>query len=356
MIRGPGRREIGHGNLAERSLKNLVPEDFTYTIRITSDITESNGSSSMASVCGGCLALMDAGVPISAPVAGISVGLIAHEGGRIMLTDIIGDEDHFGDMDFKVAGSEKGVTGVQVDLKIHGLDPAFVKDILERARSARLRILDTMKQTLAAPRPELSPYAPVILTATIPVDKIGALIGPGGKNIRKIQEETATAISIEDDGTVQIAGDSTEAAEAGRQIVLDFVAEAEIGRIYDGTVTRLMSFGAFVRILPDTEGMVHISEICEERVESIEDKLNVGDAVRVRVIEIDDRGRVNLTMRKLDEEFDPSAHIKRSGPRSGGDRGDRGDRGGRARRHSDRSHGSRDRDSHDRQRRRPPRG
>ena len=347
-IRGPGRREIGHGNLAERSLKRLVPEDFTYTIRLTSDITESNGSSSMASVCAGCLALMDAGVPVSAPAAGISVGLIQHDGGNIMLTDIIGDEDHFGDMDFKVAGTEQGVTGVQVDLKVHGLEPAFIKDILARARSARLRILATMAETLAGPREQLSPYAPVILTATIPVDKIGGLIGPGGKNIRKIQEETKTSISIEDDGTVQIAGDSLEAAEAGRQVVLDFGAEAEIGKIYEGTVTRLMSFGAFVRILPDTEGMVHISEICEERVEKMEDKLNVGDVVRVRVIEVDDRGRVNLSMRRLDEEFDPSAHISRSG-RDGGGRGsrDRGDRGSRPRRHSDRpqDRGSRDRRS-----------
>jgi polyribonucleotide nucleotidyltransferase len=325
MIRGPGRREIGHGNLAERSLKSMVPKDFTYTIRLTSDITESNGSSSMASVCAGCLALMDAGVPMAAPVAGISVGLIENGDERIMLTDITGDEDHFGDMDFKVAGTAAGVTGVQVDFKLHGLSPAFIKDILERARSARMKILESMAQTLAGPRAELSPYAPVILTASIPVDKIGALIGPGGKNIRKIQEETKTSISIEDDGTVQIAGDSHEAAEAGRQIVLDFAAEAEIGKIYDGTVMRLMSFGAFVRILPDTEGMVHISEICEERVESIEDKLNVGDAVRARVIEVDDRGRVNLSMRFLDGEFNPEAHIKRSQPR-GDDRrsGDRG--------------------------------
>jgi len=307
MIRGPGRREIGHGNLAERSLRTVVPEDFNYTIRITSDITESNGSSSMASVCGGCLSLMDAGVPLIAPVAGISIGLVEKGDTRVMLTDIVGDEDHHCHMDFKVAGTREGVTGVQVDLKINGLQPAYIAEILERARTARLQILDSMAETLAEPRPEISPLAPKILTVNIPVEKIGALIGPGGKNVRKIQEETGTTISIEDDGTVQISGESLEIAEAGREMVEMQVAEAVIGKIYEGPVTRLMNFGAFVKILPDAEGMVHISCISEERVEKIEDVLKEGDMVKVRVMEVDDKGRVNLTMRDLDKPFDPES-------------------------------------------------
>jgi len=311
-LRGPGRREIGHGNLAERSLKFLVPEDFDYTIRITSDITESNGSSSMASVCGGCLSLMDAGVPIDAPVAGISVGLVADDDEYTLITDIVGDEDHYGHMDFKVAGSKKGVTGVQVDLKVEGLPVDLLPAIFERARSARLRILNIMAKELPAPRPELSPLAPKILTIKIPVDKIGALIGPGGKNVRAIQEQTGTTISIEDDGTVQIAGDSLEIAQKGKEIVEAMMATAEIGKTYHGTVTRLMSFGAFVKILPDVEGMVHISEIRDERVEKIEDVLKEGDEVDVRVIEIDDKGRVNLSMKHLDEPFDPSKVKSRS--------------------------------------------
>ncbi len=307
MLRGPGRREIGHGNLAERSLKFMIPEDFGYTIRITSDITESNGSSSMASVCGGCLCLMDAGVPIEAPVAGISVGLIQTETENIMITDILGDEDHFGDMDFKVAGTEKGITGVQVDLKINGLEPSFIGAILKRSREARLKILGTMNETLAGPREELTSLAPCILTAKVPPEKIGLIIGPGGKNIRKIQEETGTHISIDDDGTVKIAGDGKETAQAGKDMVESMVAEAEVGKIYEGSVVKIMSFGAFVKILPEVDGLVHISEIAEHRVETVEDEVNVGDLIKVRVIEKDDRGRVNLTMRKLDEPFDPSS-------------------------------------------------
>ena len=328
MIRGPGRREIGHGNLAERSLRPVVPEDFDYTIRITSDITESNGSSSMASVCGGCLSLMDAGVPLLAPVAGISIGLVEKGDTRVMLTDIVGDEDHHCHMDFKVAGTREGVTGVQVDLKINGLQPAYIAGILERARTARLQILDSMAETLAEPRPEISPLAPKILTVNIPVEKIGALIGPGGKNVRKIQEETGTTISIEDDGTVQISGESLEIAEAGREMVEMQVAEAVVGKIYDGSVTRLMNFGAFIKILPDVEGMVHISSISEERVEKIEDVLKEGDLVKVRVNEIDDKGRVNLTMRDLDKPFDPESVKPRR--QSSDNRHSQGGRGGRS--------------------------
>ncbi len=238
-------------------------------------------------------------------------------------------------MDFKVAGTAQGITGVQVDLKVDGLPVELIATILERARTARLAILETMKGTLAAPRPEISPFAPKILTITIPIDKIGAVIGPGGKNVRKIQELTKTKIAIDDDGTVQIAGASTEEAERGRAMVASIVAEAELGAIYEGPVTRIMAFGAFVKILAENEGMVHISEISNERIESIDDVLKVGDLVKVRVIEIDDRGRVNLSMRLLDEPFDPSKHNSRSGggggERRGGDRGERrgGDRGER---------------------------
>ena len=344
-LRGPGRREIGHGNLAERSLKYLIPEDFEYTVRLTSDITESNGSSSMASVCGGCLALMDAGVPIANPVAGISVGLVADDNEYTLITDIVGDEDHYGHMDFKVAGSREGVTGVQVDLKVEGLPVDLLPAIFERARSARLRILDIMAKELPAPRPELSPLAPKILTVKIPVDKIGALIGPGGKNIRSIQEQTGTKIDISDDGTVQIAGDSLEIAQAGKDVVESMMATAEIGKIYRGPVTRLMSFGAFIKILPDVEGMVHISEIRDERVEKIEDVLKEGDIVEARVIEIDDKGRVNLSMRHLDEPFDPAKvktrNQKDAERRSNGNGGNggngRGERGERPRRNSERN-------------------
>lgn len=314
-MRGPGRREIGHGDLAERSLRPVVPEDFIYTIRVTSDITESNGSSSMASVCSGCLSLMDAGVPISAPVAGISIGLIEEGEERVLLTDIVGDEDHYGDMDFKVAGTAQGVTGIQVDLKIAGLPPEFIGTILERAREARLKILEIMKATLPAPRPEVSPYAPAIITIRIPVDKIGTLIGPSGKNVRRIQEETKTTITIEDDGTVQIAGETQAAAEAGRAMIEEWVAEAQIGKIYEGPVTRIMSFGAFVKILPECEGMVHISEIADRRIDKIEDVLKVGDIVKVRVIEIDEKGRVNLSMRNLDKPFEAGAVLERGSER-----------------------------------------
>ena len=325
MIRGPGRREIGHGNLAERSLKVMIPDDYKYTIRITSDITESNGSSSMASICGGCLSLMDAGVPIESPVAGISVGLIEDGDNKVLLTDIVGDEDHHGDMDFKVGGTEKGITGVQVDMKIHGLEPEFIAEILESSRQARLKILGTMKETLAQSREQISKYAPAILTTKVPVAKIGTIIGPSGKNIRKIQEETNTHISIDDDGTVQIAAETLEQAEAGRAMVDGMIAEAELGKIYEGPVVRLMSFGAFVKILPEIDGMVHISQIKEERVDKIEDALNVGDMVKVRVMEVDDKGRVNLTMRNLDKPFNPDDVPKRRPP-SGRDNRHSGDR------------------------------
>ena len=332
-MRAPSRRDIGHGNLAERSLRAVVPAEFMYTIRITSEITESNGSSSMASVCGGTLALMDAGVPIQAPVAGISVGLIEEGSTQLLITDIIGDEDHFGDMDFKVAGTAQGITGVQVDFKIAGLKPEIIGKILGQAREGRMIILAEMAKTLATPRPAISPLAPKILTVHIPVDKIGALIGPGGKNVRKIQEETKTKIAIEDDGTVQIAADNEERAEAGRKRVEMLVAEAEIGKVYDGRVTRIMNFGAFIQILAEVEGMVHIGEICDERIRAVEDKLKIGDLVKARVVEIDEKGRVNLSMRNLDKEFDPATMVRQreggGGERRGGfGGGDRDRRGG----------------------------
>ncbi len=237
-------------------------------------------------------------------------------------------------MDFKVSGSATGVTGVQVDLKIEGLQPGMIKDILDRARTARLRILETMKQALAGPRPDLSPYAPKILTVKIPVDKIGLIIGPGGKNVRKIQEETNTKISIEDDGTVQVAGSTTEAAEAGRRAVEGMVAEAEVGKVYDGVVTRLMPpIGVFVKILAEVEGMVHVSEISDEQVGRIEDVVQIGQNVKVRVVEIDEKGRVNLSMRNLDAPWDPSMVRERRGGGGGGDRrGGFGGRGGGDRR------------------------
>lgn len=322
MIRGPGRREIGHGNLAERSLRPVVPTDFQYTIRLTSDITESNGSSSMASVCGGTLALMDAGVPISAPVAGISIGLIQEGDTQTLLTDILGDEDHHGDMDFKVAGTRKGITGVQVDLKIDGLRPQDILPILTRAAEARCAILDTMEATLPAPRTELSPYAPKMLVTRIPVDKIGALIGPGGKNVKAIQEECKCTIAIEEDGTVQIAADDDATAQMALERVQLVVAEVEEGKEYNGKVVKIMAFGAFVNILPGTDGMVHISEICDKRVDAVESILHEGDAVRVLVKEIDDRDRVNLTMKGLPQSEEITARIAEN---TGGDsqRGER---------------------------------
>lgn len=296
-VRGPGRREIGHGDLAERSLLTVLPkdEDFPYTIRIVSDILESNGSSSMASICAGTLAMMDAGVPIKAPVAGIAMGLIQEQDKTVVLTDILGSEDHLGDMDFKVAGTRKGITGFQMDLKIEGISGALLKTALEEARVARLHILQLMEQAISQPREKVSVHAPRIVTIRINPDKIGLLIGPGGKTIKKIIEETQTEINIEDDGTVAIASCKSERVEMAIQKIQELTADVEVGRIYKGTVKNIVDFGAFVEVLPGKEGLVHISQLADYRVKKVDDVLKLGDSVMVKVTEIDDRGRINLS-------------------------------------------------------------
>jgi len=322
-MRGPGRREIGHGALAERAIQPVIPneEKFSYTVRVVSEILESNGSSSMASVCGGSLALMDAGVPIKAPVAGIAMGMVMSDKKVAVLTDILGDEDHYGDMDFKVTGTREGITAFQMDVKVEGLKIDTMRVALEKALAARLHILGIMEQTLAEPRADLSPYAPRIITMKIKVDKIGAVIGPGGKMIRSIVEETGAKIDIEDDGTILIASVDAEAGEAARVRILRIVEEPEVGRVYEGTVRRTAEFGAFVEILPDQDGLLHISEIDINRVNRTEDVLNVGDTVKVKVIEVSPDGKIRLSRRVLLDGFNPA---DMPAPRSGGDRGGRG--------------------------------
>jgi polyribonucleotide nucleotidyltransferase len=300
MMGSPKRREIGHGNLAKRGVKAVMPEGFPYVIRVVSEILESNGSSSMASVCGTSLALMDAGVPISAPVAGVAMGLVK-EGNRFqVLTDILGDEDHLGDMDFKVAGTAAGITALQMDIKITSITREIMKVALEQARAGRLHILGEMNKVLAKPRENMSEWAPTIITLKIDPEKIRDVIGKGGAVIRQITEETGTSIDIENDGTVKIASVQGAAGrEAQRRIEL-ITADVEVGRIYEGRVARLMDFGAFVTILPGRDGLVHISQISEERVERVGDKLKEGDVVRVKVLEVDRQGRVRLSMRNVD--------------------------------------------------------
>lgn len=319
-IRGPGRREIGHGALAERCLEAVMPaaDVFPYTVRLVSDILESNGSSSMASTCGGTLALMDAGVPITAPVAGISVGLVTENDQTVLLTDIIGEEDHFGDMDFKVAGTTEGITGIQLDLKIRGLTHDIIVQTLERARQARLKILEEMARTIEKPRPEISIHAPRLLTIRIPVDKIGMVIGPGGKGVKGIQEDTGAHIGIEDDGTVYISCANMEGAEAARNRIAAMTEEVEIGKTYTGRVQAIKDFGAFVEVLPGQDGLCHISELSDQFVDNINDVCKVGDMLQVKVIDIDDNGRIRLSHRVLltgdsDDEG-----------RSGGDSSDHG--------------------------------
>jgi polyribonucleotide nucleotidyltransferase len=302
MMGSPKRREIGHGNLAKRGVKAVMPglERFPYVIRVVSEILESNGSSSMASVCGTSLALMDAGVPIKAPVAGVAMGLVK-EGARFqVLTDILGDEDHLGDMDFKVAGTKDGITALQMDIKITSITREIMKVALEQARAGRLHILGEMNKVLAKPRENMSEWAPTIITLKIDPEKIRDVIGKGGAVIRQITEETGTSIDIENDGTVKIASVQGAAGrEAQRRIEL-ITADVEVGRIYEGRVARLMDFGAFVTILPGRDGLVHISQISEERVERVGDKLKEGDVVRVKVLEVDRQGRVRLSMRNVD--------------------------------------------------------
>ncbi len=308
-IGAPGRREIGHGALAERSLLAILPEleEFPYTVRVVSDITESNGSSSMASVCGGCLALMDAGVPIKATVAGISIGRFTGDDGRVIhVTDIIGEEDFFGEMDFKVAGTRDGITGIQLDLKSRGLSLREIGQVFEQARAARLEIIEAMEAVLPAPREDLSRYAPRIFTVMIDPEKIGKLIGPGGRMIRGIQERTGATIDVEEDGTVYIAATDRESGERAKAEVEAVAAEVRVGAVYEGTVVSTKEFGAFVEIVPGTDGMCHISELAEGYVKSVTDVVRVGDRVRVKVIDVDEAtGKIRLSRRAAIKEEQP---------------------------------------------------
>ncbi|MFN9592695.1 MAG: polyribonucleotide nucleotidyltransferase [Pirellulaceae bacterium] len=307
-IRGPGRREIGHGALAERSLEPVLPDpdDFPYTIRVISDILESNGSSSMASVCGGCLGLMAAGVPITNPVAGISIGLVRQrqpEDRFVLLTDIIGDEDHYGDMDFKIAGTQNGITGIQLDLKIDGISEEIIRGTLKQAREARIEILRKMLTCIPRPRSETSRYAPRLLRTKIDPDKIGALIGPGGKNIRAIQEQTGATIDVEDDGTVTVAAADLDKAKSAMSRVEACTATVQIGKIYEGVVTSIRDFGAFVEVIPGRDGLVHVSELTNGYVSNVNSVCKVGDSMQVLVIDIDDHDRVRLSRRRALEEL-----------------------------------------------------
>ncbi|MCP4649400.1 MAG: polyribonucleotide nucleotidyltransferase [PVC group bacterium] len=299
-MRGTSRREIGHGALAERALLPVMPskDDFPYTVRLVSEVLESNGSSSMASVCAGTLALMDAGVPIKAPVTGIALGLVKDGDNEVVLSDILGLEDHFGDMDFKVTGTKDGVTAIQLDLKIDGVSFELLERALSQAKEGRLFIMDKINAVLAKPREELSEYAPRITVLTVPQEKIKDIIGPGGKVIKKIISDTGVSINIDDDGKVAIASTDSQAAQAAIDIVNGLIAEAEVGKIYNGKITRLMNFGAFCEILPGKEGLVHISELANGFVKNVEDVVKVGDAVKVKVIEIDNMGRVNLSIKQ----------------------------------------------------------
>lgn len=304
-IRGPGRREIGHGALAERSVKPVLPdpEVFPYTVRVISDILESNGSSSMASVCGATLGLMAAGVPITNPVAGISVGLVKEESGWTLLTDIIGDEDHFGDMDFKIAGTQNGITGIQLDLKINGISEEIIKATLAQSRDARIEILRKMLTAISRPKADISMWAPRLLRTHIPPDKIGALIGPGGKTIRAIQESTGAVLEVEDDGTVTIASADGESAKAALAKVEALTATVQVGRIYYGRVTSVKDFGAFVEIIPGKDGLCHISELADDYVNSVADVCSVGDEMTVKVIAIDEQDRVKLSRKQAMREL-----------------------------------------------------
>jgi polyribonucleotide nucleotidyltransferase len=301
MMRGTSRREIGHGALAERALQPLLPQydSFPYTIRVVSEILESNGSSSMASVCAGSLALMDAGVPMKAPCAGVAMGLIK-EGDKVaVLTDILGSEDALGDMDFKVAGTEKGITSIQMDIKIEGMDLKIMEEALERARKGRLHILKEMAKVLAAPRPQMSPYAPRIFTMQIKPDKIGDVSGPKGKTVRGIQDATGAKITIEDSGVITIAAVGGEAGDKARAMIAAITAEPEVGKIYEGPVKSTTPFGAFVEIMPGVEGLLHISELQHGRTEKTEDVVKKGDVVQVKLLEVDDRGRMKLSRKAL---------------------------------------------------------
>ena len=301
---GPKRREIGHGRLAKRGVQAVMPtmEEFPYTIRCVSEITESNGSSSMASVCGSSMAMMDAGIPLKAPVAGIAMGLVKEGADFVVLSDILGDEDHLGDMDFKVAGSEKGISALQMDIKIEGITEEIMKIALDQAKQGRLHILGEMAKVLSAPRNEMSEYAPRLLTMKIHPDKIREVIGKGGSVIQAITKETGTQIDIQDDGTITIASVNNAAAEAAKARIESITSDVEPGRIYEGKVAKIMDFGAFVTIAPGKDGLVHVSQISNERVEKVSDKLKEGDIVKVKVLEVDKQGRIRLSMKDMDDE------------------------------------------------------
>ena len=304
LIGSPKRREIGHGRLAKRALKAVLPslEQFPYTIRVVSEITESNGSSSMASVCSGCLSLLDAGVPIKAPVAGIAMGLVKEDDRVAILTDIMGDEDHLGDMDFKVAGTRDGVTALQMDIKTDGITREIMQNALTDAHAARIHLLNVMQKAIPEPRQTLSPYAPRVVTIKVPANKVKEIIGKGGFNVRSIQADTNSQIDIEEDGTVKISATSQLSAESAIKRINDLLVEVEVGKDYDGKVVRITDFGAFVNILPGRDGLVHISQITEERVENVNDYLRVGDDVRVRVLDIDNTGRIRLSIKAITDE------------------------------------------------------
>jgi len=302
-VGSPKRREIGHGRLAKRGIQGVMPDmsKFPYAVRVVSEILESNGSSSMASVCGTSLALMDAGVPLTAPVAGIAMGLIKEGDSYTVLSDILGDEDHLGDMDFKVAGTRDGVTALQMDIKINGITKEIMETALHQARDGRLHILECMNKVLSSPRTEMSVYAPRIITIKIDPDKIRDVIGKGGSTIRQITEETGTTIDITDDGTVKIASVDFAAGQEAKRRVEAITTDVLVGAVYEGRVQKLMDFGAFVNILPGKDGLVHISQISHERVENVSDKLTEGDTVKVRVLEIDKQGRIRLSMKAVEE-------------------------------------------------------
>jgi polyribonucleotide nucleotidyltransferase len=331
-LRGASRRDIGHGALAERALRPVIPAEaeFPYTLRLVSEVLSSNGSSSMASVCGSTLALMDTGVPIKAPVAGIAMGLIKEDDRYAVLTDILGAEDHLGDMDFKVAGTDKGITALQMDIKIKGITFEILSEALAQARTARLQVLDKMMEVLPAPRPDLKPHTPRITVVQIPVDKIGAVIGPGGKMIRSIQEETGAKIDIGEDGSVFIASSDGESARRARELVESLTETPVLGRIYTGRVVRITDFGAFVEILPNVDGMVHISQLDTERVERVEDVVSMGDEITVMVTGIDQQGKIRLSRQAVLEGWTMEEAVQHDRPmqRSGGGRPGGGRPGG----------------------------